>query len=364
MLRSNSISSCIIELIGKCGELPPELVYFYLPNFSRPAIQNTINRLKAKRLVTIVGNSKTIKTIRLLRPKGLQELEKISPELLESYLTLTNNHKFYTTNPKTQSSSNTLRRHRMAEVIALMDIIGASVGCDNEELSMSEQTNVLDVPIPAFYTSIELKRMEQLSMHKVEFTRFYGCLFCNNTAFLVYNIGNGVFKWSQQGEQKAILFIQDIINKNSSFKKWNIASIMLSSSYDVIFNSLNNSENSKAEYLSLFNVLRNIYCAEVNENGISILSQLLVKNSTNILKEKVFGKELLEQSKDIIDCDCDIVDGKTRAISFLSSNISRLKRFCDFASTNKNLDYEVFCYDFQKDSLDNFCPDNIKIIAT
>lgn len=355
-IYSGSLSEQIMLFMAEVGECSPSAIYLAFSNYSQKVISNNLFSLRKRGFLTILGTEKDkIKTCRIRKKEGLPFLNSFPPFVVNRYNSMTSNHSFASTSVNSKNISSTLRRHRIADTIAFMKNSGVLTGFNCSELSLTTQTDILDSQPPSFYTSIELKNIDKAQKHKIEFTRFVGCVFSSDTVFAIYNISDGVMKWSEQGEQKTRWFLQDILSHNSKKSSWKIASIVIYNNDDAILNSVDH-ENSRPEFLSFFNVYKNIYITPFDKNGIEMLKSFLPEGAQDTLKSLVFPKELLESSLKLRDCDCDIVDNNIRGFSFLSGNIARLKRLKSFIElpSSKNYTFQIFCYDFQFNFLSEY----------
>lgn len=371
--KEDSISYRILMLLGEVGEISEESLFFYFSGTNPIVIKNKINDLKNNNYIIVSGKGKNkkdknnIKTIRLSKPKGLDWIFTHDEELYSHYMLVTNNHSFSSTVKDSPSSTNLMRRHRIAHTIVFMKRAEVKTFYDRRVLSLENPTDALDVDYPVFYSSLELKNVDVRQRHKTEFTRFVGCLFVANCAYIIYNIDSEVSntRWSEQGELKAKTLIHDIIAYNSRAKQWTISSLILSDKIDTVFNALKEDENSKHEFLSFFNVYNNIYALPYDSNGVAIIKNFFAKDAHTLFRELVFGSELIEASEGILDCDCDVINDDTRVLSFLSGNISRLKNLCAYAETQKNTSkkFQILCYAFQVAAVQSFCPENVKTLT-
>ena len=329
-IYTGSLSEQILLFMAEVGECSPESIYMAFNNYSQKVITNTLSSLRKRGFLTLLGKEKgKIKTYRVRKKETFPFLQSFEPFVLDRYNSMTSNHSFNTTSLSSKDISSTIRRHRIAETIALMKSSNILTGFSCKKLSLSENTTILDTQHPSFYTSIELKNIDVSQKHKIEFTRFVGCLFSIDTVFAIYNISDGVMKWSEQGEQKTRWFLQDVLKHNSQKQTWKIASIVIYNSDDALLSSLGY-ENQKHEFLSFFNIYKNIYSVPFSTLGSEMLKSFVKENAQDYLKSLVFPQELISNSTYIRDCDCDIIDGQVRGFSFLSGNIARLKRLKNY----------------------------------
>lgn len=353
-LIKGSVTERIMLFMAEVGECTVEAIYMALSDIPTGTLANAITSLKKKGFINVLNSGKnSVKTVRVRAKNGIPFFEK-SPNVLERYNLMSTNHSFSSTSTKSKSVSSTLRRHRIASTIAFMKASGIVSGLDCLPLNLEEKTNVLDIQQDSFYSSIELKNLDVTQKHKMEFTRFMGCLFSENTAYIVYNL-DGALKWSEQGEQKTKWFIQDIITHNSSKSDWRVASIVLYSKEQTLLEALEE-KSTRSEFLTFFNVYRNVYALPYDKNGIKLLQSILPIGAQDFLKFKVFGKQLIVDSQDKLDCDCDVVDGNSRGLSFLNANIARAKRLKSFMvlPSSTSLTFNVYCYNFQTNFLFGF----------
>lgn len=363
-LTQGSVSERIMFFLAEVGECSVEAIYMALSDVSKGVIANAITSLKNRNFIKVLNSGKdSIKTVRVKARCGLPFLTQYD-DIYQKYMLMSTNHTFSSTSLKSKSVSSTIRRHRVALSTAFMKSSNIVTGYECLPLSLEKQTDVLDIQQDSFYSSIDLKNLDVSQKHKIEFTRFVGCLFSENTAYIVYNLDSSASKWSEQGEQKTKWFIQDVIKYNSSNSNWRIASIVLFSKDQILLDSIEE-KSKRPEFLSFFNVFRNVYAIPLNDNGKKILQSILPINGQLDLKYKVFGKQLIQESQNKIDCDCDIIEDNVRGLSFLNANVARLKRMKAFMElpSSSSLIFNYYCYDFQLDFLFNFFVDfpNINI---
>ena len=110
--------------------------------------------------------------------------------------------------------------------------------------------------------------------------------------------------------------------------------------------------------------MQNVYALPLDNNGRIMLQQFLISDFHNKINIRLFGRKLLEDSAEIKDCDCDIVDGNRRVLGFLTGNIARLKRFTDFAEVQSKTarEFEIICYKFQEIELKKYCPKSMSLL--
>ncbi|WP_286077657.1 hypothetical protein, partial [Thomasclavelia cocleata] len=212
--RRNSYANIILEYISLCGEFPYQSLE--MMNRNKRILQRTINNLKKEGYITITGTG-PMKTIRVTK-KAFPIIEAINPDFLKHYLIVSENHHFRGGTYKNNKvgARQVWRRHRMAEILCIFKQLNVKLWQEEKpklHLNTKEEKRI-NLNDLIFYTSKELKNIDVNQRYKTDFTRIMGALFSPGGVYCVYNTNKGLMKWNSQGEGKAQVLVEDIVNQN------------------------------------------------------------------------------------------------------------------------------------------------------
>lgn len=366
--RKNSYANIILEYIALCGEFPYNSLDILGKN--KVILQRTLNNLKKEGYITISGSG-VMKTIRITK-KSFEVIDAINPNFLQHYLTVSENHHFRGGTYKNNNvgARQTWRRHRMAEILCLMYQNGVKIWeYQKPQLSLSTST----VPQISendllFYTSKELKNADKNQRYKTDFTRIMGAIFSPGGIYCVYNTHKGLMKWNSQGEGKAQVLVEDIVQHNSQkhHEDFFVAedAIMfgkgMSPVSDILNSNGSNKDSNGFELLSFDNTYRNIYYITLDENGKEQLKIMTSPCWHEKLCNAIFPEAFIDFKHSIIDCDAIDKSSDTYILMFFDGNIGRLKRFKQAAYDSKK-NFELLCFPWQIDVLQQYVESKIKL---
>lgn len=362
--RRGSHANNILEYVALCGEFPFQSLNLINPN--KVVLLRVVNQLKKEGYITVVGTG-VMKSIRLTK-KAFPIIEAINPDYLTHYLTISENHHFRGGTYKNNNvgARQTWRRHRMAEIFCLMKQAGITVWQkEKPQLTLSNTKQTIDENDLIFYTSKELKNADISQRYKTEFTRIMGLLFSPGNIYCIYNTNKGLMKWNSQGEGKAQILVEDIVNQNSipyhdsNYQATN--AIMFGKEMDPALEILTSNggkrDSNGFEMLSFDNTYRNIHYITLDDNGKEQLKIMTKPNWHTILKEAIFDKEMINFKYASIDCDA--VDGNKYILLFFDGNIGRLKRFKQASYDSKNKEFEILCFPWQAQMVKDYMGTNV-----
>ena len=361
--REGSYSYNILKIIALCGEFPYQSLY--LIDGNDRIVKRTILNMKKEGYITINGKG-PMKTIRLTK-KSFVPLAEIGQEFLDHYLSITDNHHFRGGKDK-NADRIVWRRHRMAEIICMFLNVNAKIWShEKPSLSLKKQNNLIDENDIIFYTSREMKNADIEQRYKTEFTRIMGALFSPGGIYGIYNTNKGLMKWNKQGEGKAQVLIEDIASINCSGVYSSLDNaIMFGKDMDTALEILNSNggkrDSNDFELLSFDNTYSNIYYITLDDMGLYQLNLLIQKNWYDAIRYAIFPDNFL--NIDYLTVDCDAFDKKNNKyiMMFLDGNIGKLKRFKEATYDNKNKNFEVVCFDWQKDILTSYLGKNVSLL--
>lgn len=360
--KENSYALKIIIKTALAGEFP-----FKALNMigDKVMIQRTLRRLREEKYVTVNGSGDA-KTIRLTT-KALGVLRDYNESYYKHYMSVTDNHHFrggrYRSN--NVGARQTSRRHRLAEVMAFLDLLDVSLWPEDKPvLSLDEREERISSSDYVFYTSREMKNTDRRQRYKTEFTRILGTLFCPGGVYSIYNTNKGRIKWNNQGEQKAQVLVQDIayMNCDSDFDMdmASSSSVVFGKNMNVMLEILqppNGRRDANGfELLSFHNTYDNIYYITLDKNGLIQFNIMLEKNWKERLKNIIFPTSMLayDTSKISIDCDVYSPDEHLFVLMFFDGNLARLKRFKESVYGDDINNFQVLCFPWQEEAVRSF----------
>ncbi len=344
-------SYAILELIAVSGELPANQIG-RLPGGDRYK-EEKIKSLKNKKLVRTYYRDK-LRGYRLTaEAKGL--LLADNPERFDFYLTRNSE-----TNVPKSEITRRLRLHRIAETYITMQNAGAAIFRDAKpDIFCPEgvETRSFTIDTPTFYGSREIKELG-LEFVKIRGARMVGSLFTEDTAFVVYNLGNSLMKWSYKSEMRAKAVMKTVLRQRlpHQYSPESVQGLILSESMELAYQLLTNTGGAKRDYFILDGNYDHFHFVTNNHEGEVMLKLLCspgkIAELNRILSENLYARE----SGWIIENDA--IDGNGEPVLFAYSfDMPRIVRF-NTALQLQNRKGTVICFDFQREILCRFCCKN------
>lgn len=248
------------------------------------------------------------------------------------------------------ASRKTERKHRVAEVVALMH----SAGIEYRPYVLPELQNVqfLDVaPRPSFYMARELKTLDEEGISKVAYTRIVGALISAEKIYAVYNTRNSDMKWVPTGEFKA----KDLLAKTGRFNAGITtidSAIIIGESLKSIMATITKPKRNNDETTRLDSLYPNFHYVPPDANGIKILRLIAQPGWRRIILDALFPKNM--QPSRQVNLECDAIHNGTFILSMLDCNIARLQRLKDAISMSARGEHEIICYEFQAAAIEEY----------
>lgn len=365
--RRNSYANIILEYISLCGEFPYQSLE--MMNRNKRILQRTINNLKKEGYITITGTG-PMKTIRVTK-KAFPIIEAINPDFLKHYLIVSENHHFRGGTYKNNKvgARQVWRRHRMAEILCIFKQLNVKLWQEEKpklHLNTKEEKRI-NLNDLIFYTSKELKNIDVNQRYKTDFTRIMGALFSPGGVYCVYNTNKGLMKWNSQGEGKAQVLVEDIVNQNLKEYKSKLfeanSAIMfgkgMEPALEMLISNGGKRDSNGFEMLSFDNTYRNIFYLTLDDNGRRQLNIMTKKNWHDILKEEIFPEEYINFKYSNIDCDAIDKNNNKYILMFFDGNVGRLKRFKQASYDSAKNNFEVLCFSWQANFIKEYMEDNV-----
>ena len=328
-------------------------------------LQRNARKLKAESYIGITGKGSE-KSMRL-KKKGRELIEERYPELYSHYMRITDNGVVRTGKANV---TDLWRCHRLAEVIFMLQSAGIyflqshKPNIDNESI---DDAVILPEDSGFFYTSKEMKNVDEIAKYKVSFTRILGMLSTSSNHYALYNTNQGLMRWNNQGENKAQKMMEDLINKSfvSERREYVDSAILFGKNMDVpykVLTSKRGKKNSRGfEFLSFDNTFPNMYFLTLDDYGLFQLKLLTLDNWSKKLSETLFDKKEISDKSTSFDSDAFNKETNTIKIEFISGNIGKLKRATMAYKFNKGANFEIYALEHQKAFLKKYLPKEFKI---
>lgn len=322
-------------------------------------------KLKAEKYISITGKGQA-KTMQLLK-KGRELLQQRYPSMYNFFLQQSDNATFKVGK---SNASDIWRRHRFAEIMVMIRRLGTYfLSTQKPEIFSKNQEDKIELSdgLSLFYSSKELKNIDEDIKLRVVFTRILGMLSSKSAHYALYNTNKGLMMWNNQGEHKAQKMLDTIINSTfyqDSYYYCNSA-ILFMDNLDVARKVLNSKKGPKSglgfEFLSFDNTFSNMHAITMDEYGVLQLKILITDNYKDKLFKYLFTKKEIITQNLSVDADAFDKESGTVKIEFLTGNIGKLKRAVMASNFHKSYKFEVLCFPFQEDFLKSYLPENFQI---
>ena len=332
-----------------------------------------IRLLKENGYITVLQKGR-LKSLKLTK-QAVDILDFIEPGLYEYYMFNSEGHTFrgVKTNDKTTLYQTYLRHFAAAQVCCLNDRMNAKyLYKDKPALRLTHTGKGIDVTDVYYYNSREIKNVDALQRPKTEFSRIIGMTVSTGGVYCIYNVGNSKMKWNQYGEVKSKLMVKNIIDATfdlrtigcaygSSFKA--DSAIMFVEDFSVAAYYLSSSGKSKPdergfEFLTFDNTFSDIYMLPIGDFGAIQYKMITTAGWRKKLAGIIFGEDY-EDPTGIIKDKNNI---NRYMLQICDGNIGHLKGMLNFALMNPAYDCAVYCYSWQKDTVEEIVGDAVGIV--
>ncbi len=258
-----------------------------------------------------------------------------------------------------------LRLHRIAEATVTMWNAGVSIFRDEkpdifcpEEIFPAQQPFIVQA---AFYNSREMKEVSG-EFAKVRGARTVGVLLTVQDAFVTYNTGDALMKWEYKSEMRTKALIKHVLCRQrlpGQYQSENIKGLILGANMETAYQLLTSTGGVKRSYFVLDGNYDSFLFLTSDRAGELLLHLLCDPEKSDALNQMLMGGLYPPDPSMIIENDA--IDNHGNPVLFAHfCDMPRITRF----STALNLrDKEgiLLCFDFQKDVLQRFCGDRVKI---
>ena len=352
-------------LIALC--LSGEFAYRYIDMLdeNKQMLQRNARKLNKEGYISITGKGSD-RTMRL-RQKGKDFVNERYPALYQHYLMMSDGGII-----RTGKSNQSIlwRSHRLAEALLILQNAGVYfLEGHKPEIYNESIDDAVYLPENTgfFYSSKEMKGVDEVAKLKVAFTRILGMLSTNTKHYAIYNTNEGLILWNNQGENKAKKMMEDIINKSfySDKRVYVSEAILFGRSMEVamkVLKSRKGKKDSKGfEFLSFDNTFPNMYFLTLDDFGMLQVQLLMLDGWEDKLRNLLFTKQEVENKDTKFDSDAFNEEEGVVKIEFISGNIGKLKRAVMAYNFNRSYIFKVYALQHQVEFLKDYLPEEFAI---
>ena len=346
--RPDTYVHSILTLLSVVGEFPTRSLSIL--GKTRP-VKYTVHLLTTEQKVRLhrdapanlirvlsISNRAKLKTVRLTR-EGVELLKKLHPGAFLYYMHAFSDHHF------TGDANMIDRNHRVAEAVAMCMRVGAEV---RPYALPPLQMDAIRRTVPdglSCYPGKEIKRLENMDVNKIGFTRIVGLLFAPEQAYALYNVRNAVMKWSGTGEYKAFCHVQELVLKNAPELPEPRSAILFGTDGMKAIETLLASDRENRTDTPLTSIYRHLHFVPLNEEGVRLMRILVQPGFRERMLDSLFPDKL--RVKGYADCECGAMLAQHRILSHLDGDVGRLIRFKKAIQSMPTCTFEVVCYPWQ-----------------
>ena len=301
------------------------------------------------RLLNISGSKKQ-KTIRLGQ-KGVEVLQLINPDAAAYYARVYGKAKI------SSSAERIDRAHRLAETAALFRLAGIETSPFQLPPLQPTRFDATPPDQPVFYTSHELKHIEEDGVNKVAFSRITGMLFSAGGCYAIYNSRNARMEWNGRGEGKVLIHLRSAARANTGQKEMSSA-IMLAGDYSLaqptlaFLGKVNRVEDRFDE------IYDHLHFVPLDSFGIRLIKLLTLPDWNETLLDLLFEED--ERAGVGATFCYDATRDGAYVLCFLDGDIFRLKAFWDTVRVQK-YKASIICFPEQVPFLRSYLRDKVSL---
>jgi len=352
----NTQSYTILELIAVSGDFPADLIY-RLAGGSRYK-EERVKLLKAKKLIRTYNRDK-------LRSYRLTVIAK-------KHLLLDRPDRFiYCLTGKTETNQlksekvRRLRLHRIAETLVTMHNAAVAIFCDEKPdvfspVGAQEKSTISRIHSPAFYHSREIKEFGT-EFVKIRGARSVGTLLSEDTAFVVYNMGDALLKWGYKSEMRTKALIKTILldRMPDQYSPDSVHGLLLGNRMELAYQLLTDKESIKTNYFILDGNYEHFHFITNDHHGELLLKLLCTPEKVDELN-RMLSAGLYERDPGSV-IENDAIDEDNNPVLFAHSfDMPKIVRFRSAIQLHNRIG-TMICFDFQSEVLRRYCGDSVKI---
>lgn len=347
---SHTLGYLLLTLTAISGEYPSALVG-RLPGGASYK-ENVVKQLKRQKLLRTFYRD----GLRGLRLTALAKslLLQAHPEQFLPYLTGSTE-----TNALKSELPRRLRLHRMAEVLTSMFNARVLV-FGPDKFPIFTDTPDLPIPLPAYYSSRELKELGPLAV-KVRGSRASGLLLTEGAIFAVYNTGPSLMKWEYQAEMRLKALLQmELCNRRLSgqCRSAAICGLVFGNSMERLCDLMSSTPEQHHNYFILDGNYDAFYFLTSDHRG-EVLLQSLFNPSLRTQLHSILNEDLRPR-KNGFPVEHDAMDRESVPVLFAyTCDMPRIRRF-DTALELHGLSGTLICFDYQEPALRQVCGTHVQ----
>ncbi len=357
--RPGSQARRLIEILAVTGEFPVSSLYLF---GSQRTMRELVSRMSTTHQYRNPETGETV-SCRLLtitgrrRNKGVRLLKSALPILdwsgaREFYQAAWLEHNL------PGDASHREPRFRYAEAALMLIRAGVEVRPWRLPPLQTELGRPLLPDWASFYSSRELKNLQDGELRKIQYVRMSGAVLSRFGGMTVYNTRDAVLKWNGDGEFKASLRMSELARFNTQAKSVNSA-ILFGKSEDVALRTIEALQKSRRYDIRFNSVYRLIHFVPLCEDGIDQLRLLLLPDWNERLLSVMFYPEHRSYNTGCFAYDA-FVDG-VYVFEFFDGDIARLELF-RFGISDRNVRCSVLCFPFQVGLVRRVLGDRVEIV--
>ncbi len=346
----NKLSDKILSLVALAGDFPAgELKHF---GSSLRFIRRTVQSLtKDKMLISIRKNG--IHSYRLTK-KAKKYLLAKNPERYEFFV-----ERSVSTNYVSNELTKRLRLQAMAEIWLLM-LRSEAVIYRDKKSAIFENPHAVDAGVlgaptqPTFYSSREVKEIPGEAA-KIKNSRSVGLLLTSTNVYIIYHTSENVMKWYPRSETKLIAVCNYLFSLKGNYGQGAIKGIMIGKNMGIAAKLLDSTGGFRKQFFMVDNTFEHLYFVPNDESGIIMLKFLTDEKLDAELREMLSEGYLPQTSDFNVENDAISEDGCPVLFAY-DFDFVKIKRFVE-GVFYKELKGIIYCFDFQKDVIANYCCD-------
>jgi hypothetical protein len=198
---------------------------------------------------------------------------------------------------------------------------------------------------PCFYSSIELKSKGS-ELIRIQATRAVGALFCGNLdAYLVYNTGASVLKWSGKAEQKLMGVVEGVL-ASCNLETGAVGGIMFGTDMETMCKLMTSDGGYRRQYYKPDDTFPVFHYIPLSAHGKLMMSLLCSRDKRDELRRRL-GTGLQAAARRY---PVDGLDGDTGVLFGWELDMAKLRRFKNGLEITGERGC-VLCFDFQAEAL-------------
>ena len=255
-----------------------------------------------------------------------------------------------------------LRLHRMAEVLVAMYNAEVAV-CPWEKpavFSPTLPTAGTQVEWPVYYSSREVKEIGP-QRDKIRGSRATGVLLTPSDILAVYNTGDSMMKWERNSEQRLEVFLEmDICRYRlpGQYSSNKPSAIVFGAGMEMMPILMGAGGNQRHHYFVNEDHYSHFYFLPNDHKGEFVL-QLLCQPEKKAMLDSIL-MQTLSAPKLYWYAEHDAWDGDEPVLLGYTCDMPRIRRYAAALQLHKIKGW-LYCFDFQKETLQQICGPNVEI---